>query len=174
MVNISAGDYIQGAQLASEIKSGSDSTTKIGDVCTVQSNVWLTATTSGAGALGPFRVAVSGSGYTTTGASTIQTADTTFTALVDGFVYVTADGTINPGALVTPSGATTGGRVVAYTPTSVATGTTPVAGDVVKARDEFKLVCGVYEGHANEGSVSSPATAAAQGDIIRIRFRGQV
>lgn len=174
MVNISAGDYIQGAQLTSEVKSSSDSTTKIGDVCTVQSNVWATATTSGAGSKGPFRVAVSGSGYTSTGASTIQTTDTTFSALVDGFVYVTADGTIQPGALVTPAGASTAGRVIAYTATSVATGTTPAAGDVVAARDEYRLVCGVYEGHANEGSVNAPATAAAQGDVIRIRFRGQV
>ncbi len=172
MVNIKAGDYLQGAQLASEIKSASDSTTKIGDVCTVQSNVWLTAGTSGSTAMGPFRVAVSGSGYTTAGASTIQTADTSFTALVDGFVYVTADGTIQPGSLVTPSGASTGGRVVAYTATAIIT--TPLQADVQKARDEFKLACGVYEGHANEGSVAAVPTAAAQGDIIRIRFRGQV
>jgi hypothetical protein len=172
MVNISAGDYLPGALLTTEIKANNDSTLKIGDVCTVQSNVWTTAGTSGASAKGPFRVAVSGSGYTTAGASTIQTTDTSFSALVEGYVYVTADGTIQPGALVTPNGATTAGRVVAYVATTIPT--TPLQADVQNARDEFRLACGVYEGHAGEGSVNAVPTAAAQGDVIRIRFRGQV
>jgi hypothetical protein len=164
MVNISAGDYIQGAQLTTEIKSASDSTTKIGDVCSVQSTVWKTCPTSAS--QGPYRVAVSGSNYTSTGASTIQTADTSFSALVDGFVYVTADGVINPGDLVTPIGATTAGRVITYVVNGAPTAAT--------ASSEWRLPCGVYEGHANEGSVAAVPTAAAQGDIIRIRFRGQV
>ena len=169
MVNISAGDYLAGAQLTTEPKANNDSSTKIGDVCTVQSNTWHVAGTS-TNNKGPFRVAVSGSNYTTAGASTIQTTDTTFTALVDGFVYVIGDGVIQPGSLVMCS-ASNAGHVQAYTSTVIAT--TPLQADVQAARDEFKLVCGVYEGHANEGSVAAPATASADADIIRIRFHGQ-
>jgi len=167
MVNISAGDYLQGAQLTSEIKSASDSTTKIGDLCTVQSNVWKTAGTS-TNNKGPFRVAVGGSGGDPS--KGIATTDTTFIALVDGFVYVIGDGVIQPGSLVMAS-ASNAGHVQAYTSTVIAT--TPLQADVQAARDEFKLVCGVYEGHANEGSVGAPATATADADVIRIRFHGQ-
>jgi hypothetical protein len=170
MVNISAGDYLPGAHLTSEVKLNNDSTTAIGDVCTVQSSAWHTAGTT-TNNKGPFRVAISGSNYTTAGASTIQTADTTFTALVDGYVYLKADGVVGVGSLVMCS-ASTAGRIQAYTSTVVAT--TPLQADVQASRDEYRLVVGVYEGHANEGSVGSPPTAGADGDILRIRFRGQV
>lgn len=163
---VAAGDYLPGAKLTSEKKSTS-SAPAIGDVLSVQSNVWATATTSGAGAKGPFRVCVGKTGPTPAPAN----ADPSVSAVMEGIVYVTADGTINVGSLVTPSGATTAGRVVAYTPTTVATGTTPVAGDVVAARDEYRLVCGTYLGHENEGGFTSVPTAAAQGDVIRIHFR---
>lgn len=172
MANVLKGDYLQGAALTSEKKSSSDSTLAIGHVCTVQSNVWATAATSGANAKGPFRVAVSGSNYTTAGLSTIQTADTSFSALVEGYVYVRAGGAINPGDMVTPSGADAAGSVATYVATVIAT--TPLQADVQAARDEFKLVCGVYEGHATEGSTASIPTAASTGDIIRIKFRGQL
>jgi hypothetical protein len=169
MVNISAGDYLQGAQLTTEVKSASDSTTVIGAVCTVQSNAWKIAGTS-SNNKGPFRVAVSGSGYVS-GAPTIATTDTSFSALVDGFVYVIGDGVINPGDLVKCSG-TNAGHVATYVSTVIAS--TPLQADVQSARDEFRLVVGVYEGHANEGSVGTVPTASADADIIRIRFRGQV
>jgi len=164
MVNISVGDYLQGANLATEIKSASDSTTKIGDVCTVQSNVWKTAGTT-TNNKGPFRVAVGGSGGDPS--KGIATTDTSFSALVAGFVYVIGDGTIQPGALVMCS-ASNAGHVQSYTSSVIAT--TPLQADVQAARDEFKLVVGVYEGHANEGSVAAVPTAASDGDVIRIRF----
>lgn len=164
---VAAGDYLPGAKLTSEKKSTS-SAPAIGDVLTVQSNVWATAPTSAG--LGPFRVCVGKTGPTPAPAN----ADPSVSAVIEGIVYVTADGTINVGSLVTTNGATTAGRVVAYTPTSVATGTTPAAGDVVKARDEYRQSCGTYLGHENEGGFTSVPTAAAQGDIIRIHFRGNV
>jgi hypothetical protein len=170
MVNIAAGDYLPGAHLTTEVKSASDSTTAIGDVCTIQSNVWKTAGTT-TNNKGPFRVAVSGSNYTATGASTIQTADTSFSALVDGFVYLKADGVVPIGSLVMCS-ASNAGRIQAYTSSVIAT--TPLQADVQASRDEFRLVVGVYEGHANEGSVGTIPTAGADGDILRIRFRGNV
>ena len=172
MVNIVKGDYLQGAQTTTEKKSTSDSTMVIGDVCTVQSAVWATAGTSGASAKGPFRVAIRGSFYDTTGGPKIVTADSSFSALVDGFVYVRAGGTINIGDMVTPAGADAAGSVASYTPTIIPT--TPLQADVQAARDEYKLVCGVYEGHADEGSTGTIPTTASLGDIIRIRFRGQL
>lgn len=110
---VAAGDYLPGAKLVSE-KKATNAAPSIGDVLTVQSNVWATAPTSAA--LGPFRVAVGKSGPSPAPVN----ADLTVSAVYAGIVYVTADGTINPGSLVTPNGASTAGRVVAYTPTSVA------------------------------------------------------
>lgn len=168
---VAAGDYLQGAELISEPKatSGGIATIAIGDVLSVDvTHVYRTAPTSAA--LGPFRVCVGKTGPI----PAPVVSDTTVSAVKKGVVYVTADGTINPGDLVTPNGVTTAGRVITYVATSVATGTTPNAGDVVAARDEFRRVCGTYLGHENEGGFSAPATAAAQGDIIRIELRGNV
>lgn len=70
----------------------------------------------------------------------------------DTEVYVTADGAIEPGAFVMTS-ATTAGQVIAWT------------GNTATNR-----ICGVYLGHGGEADGGVARTAAADGDIIKIRF----
>jgi hypothetical protein len=158
-VVVSAGDYFPGAHIRQLNKATAGGTATIlrGDVMFENaSNVFQTCAVSGNKF--PYRVCT----------RTPLTTDSTVDAIFSGIAYVTADGVIQPGQMVTPNGATTPGRVVQYTPTTIPT--TPLQADVQAAESEFRNVFGVYEGHENENSLNNPATAAAQGDVIRVRI----
>ncbi len=98
-----AGDHeLQGAITIQAAKGTSAGITK-GDVCSITSDKWVTASTS---AVGPFAVCK----------KTETTAATTVSLVVSGIVYVTSDGVIQPNAPVRPSGATAGQVVATATP----------------------------------------------------------
>lgn len=96
------------------------------------------------------------------------TGDSVVKAVAFGQVYVTADGTIKTHERVMMSTATAA-QVVAYVASTI--DTTPTQSDVQEARDEFKLIVGVYMGQVDEGA-PSPSTAvpsnAADGELARI------
>src|SRR5688572_16690195 len=102
MVAVAGSFELQGAITITAEKGTSAGITK-GDVCSLSSNKWITASTS---ASGPFAVAI----------ETTATATTTQDLITGGIVYVTADGTINPNASVVVSASTAGHVQASATP----------------------------------------------------------
>jgi len=99
------------------------------------------------------RAATSATGPLAVAISTEVAAATTVDLILEGIVYVVSDGVINPNASLVVS-ASTAGQVQA-TATPFATG-----------------VLGQYLGHENEPDGTTVPTAAADGDIIRIKLGG--
>jgi hypothetical protein len=153
---VAAGDYFPGAIIRQHKKGTSDANIVKGGVVYVSSNLW-TITPASAGAKGPFGVC----------ARTPATTDSTVDVITEGRVYVTAGGTINPGAFVC-NDPNTAGQVIAWSASSIPT--TPAQSDVQNAQSDFQRIIGVYEGHENENSLNNPPTAAASTDVIRIRL----
>ncbi len=92
---------------------------------------------------GPFGVAT----------KTAAASDSTVQFILKGIVYVVADGVIQPNQPVVVSASTAG---------QVQSTATPAVDGVV----------GIYLGHENEGDGETVATAAADGDTIRIWLGG--
>lgn len=135
-----AGSYeLQGAVTITSEKDTSAAITK-GDVVYLSSNKWKTAATSSSG---PFAVCI----------KTAATADTVVDLIIEGDVYVVADGTINTNSSVVVS-ASTAGQVQA----TATVGATNVVGQ--------------YLGHENEPSGTVGATQAVDAEIIRIHLGG--
>lgn len=151
-----AGDYEPGAYIYADAKDTNAIAKGVLLERDTGANVWKLATTS---AKGPFVVCVKAA----------LAGDTSISVLDEGIVYLVAEGTIQPGALLMP-GSSTAGRVKAYVASTIAA--TPAQSDVQGARDEFKLVVGRYMGKLSENSGASVPTAATTADIIRVRFVG--
>lgn len=126
-----------------QVSKGTSAGIVKGDLLTLSSNKWVTAPASASD--GPFAVAL----------ETKAASDPTIHVLFKGIVYVTADGVINPNAVIKNSTATAG-QVVAAT-----VGT-----------DAYSKIVGIYLAHENEGDGETEATAAADGDVIRILLGG--
>ena len=154
MANSTPGDYLIGALLLTE-KKGTSAAVAKGDVLTVQSNAWNSAITGQV--KGPFMVA----------AFAQATADGFVTGIAHGIAYVTAQGAIQPGALVM-AGTSVFTSVSQYVATNPGGTTT---GDIANAGSEWLRVIGRYIGHENEGGTGSVPTAAADTDVIRIQLR---
>lgn len=105
--------------------------------------------------VGPFRVCY----------KTSVSTDATVDAVQTGEVYVTANGTIQPGQYVQCSSATAGQVVVFAARTDYANDTTGIKAAAL----DWQRVVGVYEGHVDEGApTNGTPTNAATTDIIRI------
>lgn len=123
-----------------------------GDVCSFQAT-GLVQKNPTALADGPFGVAKD-----TKGASVVVTV------FVEGYVYVTADGTINPNKYVIGSGTTAGQVVVA---TKQAISATYVQAEIQAVQNELWRRVGIYIGHVAE---EEDPTNAADGDVIVIKL----
>lgn len=135
---VAAGQYEpQGAILIQAAKTGA--AIAKGDVCDSTGGQWRTAP-AGTGA-GPYAICTKAA----------AASDTTVQLLISGLVYVTADSTIVPNAMliISPS---TAGQVVS-TATAVIT-----------------TIVGKYLYHENEGDGATVPTNASDGDIIKIHF----
>lgn len=140
---VAAGDYLPGALIRSENKSNSDATIVKGNLLIVTAGNWTQAPAV-ASQVAPFGVA----------AATPATTDSSVAVIREGWVYVLAGGAIPPLSQV-QNDPVNAGRVVALTaPASTAV---------------FSVV-GMYEGHENESSYNNPATAAASGEVIRVKL----
>ena len=154
-----AGDYEpQGAILIQSSKGTSAAIVK-GNVCTVTTGKFNKAAAT-ANLVGPFIVATKAA----------ATADTTFQGIIQGIVYVKAEGAITVNALVATSG-TTAGAVAAYTASAQNT-TTPTGTQNITAAADFQRVVGIYLGHENEGDGYTIPTDAIDTDTIRILLIG--
>lgn len=123
-----------------------------GDVCSFDTNglVQVNPTTL---TDGPYGMAME-----TKGASVVVRL------IVEGYVYVTADGAIKPLKYVIGSGSTAGQVVVA---TKGAVSTTPTQAEIQAIQNELWRRIGVYVGHANE---EEDMTNAADADVIIIKL----
>lgn len=150
-----AGDYEPFSYIYADIKDANAITKGVVLERDTGGNTWKLATTS---ATGPFVVAVKAAAAT----------DTTVSVLDSGIVYLVAEGTIQPTALVMPA-SSTAGRVKAYAASTV--GATPSQTDVQNAAADRRKVVGRYMGKLEEAGSVVP-TAATSGDVIRVRFIG--
>ena len=114
-----------------------------GDLLTLSSNEWVRA--PAAATAGPYAVALESK----------AAADPTIKVALRGIVYVIADGAINPNSPVKNATATAGQVIAAAVPT-----------------DSYSHIVGIYLGHENEADGKTEATAAADGDTIRILLAG--
>jgi len=153
----SAGDYEPVHSFVYPDKKDGSAITKGQVLDRNGSSGFRTAPTSGAS--GPFVVAV----------KSALAADTIVNVLDQGIVYLTAEGTINPGSLVVPA-SSTAGRVKAYTATTF--GATPSQTDVQNAAAESRNIVGRYMGKVSENDGATAPSAATTADIIRVRFFG--
>lgn len=154
MANSTPGDYLIGAMLVTEPKGTGTAIAK-GDLLTVQANKWNSAITGQV--KGPFMIA----------AFAQAAGDNFVTGIIHGIAYVTAQGAIQPGALVM-AGTSVFTSVSQYVATNPAGTTT---GDIATAGSEWLRVIGRYIGHENEGGTGSVPTAAADTETIRIQLR---
>jgi hypothetical protein len=114
-----------------------------GDILSLVSNKWQTAPVS---ASAPYAVA----------RETKAAGDPTISVAFAGIGYIKADGTINPYAPLKISAATIGEAIAATIGT-----------------DAYDKIFGRYLGKENEGGgAGEEASAAADGDTIRIYFNG--
>lgn len=123
-----------------------------GDVCSFDTN-GLVQKAPTAGSDGPYGVALA-----TAGASVVVRL------CVEGYVYVTADGTIKPNKFVIVSAATAGQVIVA---TKGAISTAFVQAEIQALQNELWRRVGVYVSHAAE---EEDATDAADADVIMIKM----
>jgi hypothetical protein len=130
-----------------------------GDVLVKDTDGKLMTADSAGNNVGPFGVATKDAA---SDATTVQ-------EIVEGIVYVTADGVIAPNSFVACS-TITDGRVVAFT--ALDPETTAVTGDIIEASEENRQIVGVYLRHADEGDGYTIPTDAAQGDEIAILLGG--
>lgn len=128
--------------ISQQVSKGASGITK-GDLLTLNTNKWVTS--PAAATAGPYAVAL----------ETKAASAPTIRVLFKGIVYVTADGVINPNSPVKNATATAGQVIAASIPT-----------------DTYSHVVGIYLGHENEGDGKNEATAAADGDVIRILLGG--
>lgn len=151
----SAGDYLPGATVVSAKNSNAPAVTKGKVMKWDTSNDGYVTTSAAANELGPFAVC----------AVAAASGDINVTVVTAGRVFVTADGTIEPGDLV-ESSASTAGEVITYAETSIAA--TPTQANVQGAMREWRTVIGRYIGHVDEIANNTAKTDAADGDIICI------
>lgn len=97
-----AGDYEEQGVILIQAEKGSSAIVK-GDVCSLSSNKWVTATTS---AVAPFAVCT----------KSAAAADTTVQILIYGIVAVKADSAINPNNVFTRGTGTAGSIMANSTP----------------------------------------------------------
>jgi hypothetical protein len=154
-----AGDYEPQGAIVIQASKGTSAAIVKGNVCTVTTGKFNKAAAT-ANLVGPFIVATKAA----------ATADTTFQGIVQGIVYVKAEGNITVNALVATSGSTAG-AVAAYTASAQNT-TTPTGTQNITAAADFQRVIGIYLGHENEGDGSTIPTDAVDTDDIRILLAG--
>ncbi len=154
-----AGDYEPQGAIVIQASKGTSAAIVKGNVCTVTTGK-INKAAATANLVGPFIVATKAA----------ATADTTFQGIIQGIVYVKAEGAITVNGLVATSG-TTAGAVAAYTASSQNT-TTPTGTQNITAAADFQRVVGIYLGHENEGDGNTIPTDAADADTIRILLAG--
>jgi hypothetical protein len=154
-----AGNYEAQGAIVIQASKGTSAAIVKGNVCTVTTGKFNKAAAT-ANLVGPFIVATKAA----------ATADTTFQGIVQGIVYVKAEGNITVNALVATSGSTAG-AVAAYTASAQNT-TTPTGTQNITAAADFQRVIGIYLGHENEGDGSTIPTDAVDTDDIRILLAG--
>ena len=149
-----AGGYEPGAYILQLQKASSGAIARgvVVDLNT-STNVWRTAPTSGAA--GKFGVCTKAA----------ADGELVLDVCLKGVVYLTSDGTIQPGRRVIVS-ATTAGQVIQYAASTV--GGTFSQAEVIAAGGDFNRVVGTYLGKVDENDGKNPPTAAADGDIIRV------
>lgn len=162
--SVVTGDIISTTCVVEYLPKTSAAITK-GDLVQYSSTGFLT-TAASANLQGPFAVAVETKASSTTVVKAVRNKG--------AMVYVTSDGTINPGNYV-GNASGTAGRVIAFVAQTVTNDTTGIK----KARDEAKLIVGHYCGHVDEGNGDTDSAAyavaptnAAQGDVIRMMIGG--
>lgn len=114
---------------------------------------WVT-TSAAADQQGPFAVPV----------ETVGTGKLKFSARYNDVVYLTADGTIEPGSPVQAATATAG-QVIAFADSAVTT--TPTQSDVQAVQADRKRVVGVALGSADTWNTGAPA-AATDGGLVAV------
>jgi len=145
------GSYEEQGAVVIQASKGGSAITK-GDIVALSSNKWVAAPTASDG---PFGVAC----------ETKASGDATIKVLLQGIVYVTSDGTINPNNYLMMS-ASTAAQVIVYAKTAASASVTQ--SDINNARDEWSSIIGIYLAKQNEGDGSTEASACADGDTIRI------
>lgn len=153
------GDYEPQGAVLLQFSKGTSAAIVKGNVCTVTTGKYNKAAAT-ANLPGPFVVATKAA----------ATADTTFQGIIQGIVYVKAEGAITVNAPVATSG-TTAGAVAAYTASAQNT-TTPTGTQNIAAAADFTRVVGIYLGHENEGDGYTIPTDAVDGDDVRIFLVG--
>lgn len=154
---VEAGDYLTGAKLEYAKNSNAPAVSKGVVMKWDTTNDGFVKTSAAADELGPFAVC----------AAAAASGDTKVLVVTSGRVFVTADGTIEPGDLV-ESSSSTAGQVVTYAESSIAA--TPTQANVQAAMREWRTVIGRYIGHVDELNGSTAPTDAADGDIICIEL----
>ena len=135
------------------VKTDATGVTK-GDVCSFDTNGLLQVAPT-AGSDGPYGVAKETKG-----------ASVACGIIVEGYVYVTADGAIKNNKFVIVSAATAGQVIVA---THATVATTPTQTDVQAVQNELWRRVGVYISHEAE-QLGTDVTAAADADVIIIKL----
>lgn len=157
--NTSAGNYEPGSLILMEKKHTGAAITK-GDVLSIDatSHGWKTCPVT-ANTFGPYAIAT----------KSYSSAVTISEVLTDGIAYVVADGSIQVGDFVMPSG-TTAGQVIAYVPANI--GAAYAEATAEAATQDFNHIVGRYIGEPDANDGKTVAVPADDGDLIRIVVGG--